>query len=157
MERVIEIMQYVMKHLLIQGETLNLERELMTSLAGLGYSREEIEMAFRLLHELPDDLRQRRCPDNSFLHTITGYRIFNSIERSKLSFACQSTIFQLLNSALITKAEVEQVMVELVLMESKEVGLKELELILHKVISDEERLVMILSYPGELSSALLLN
>ncbi len=157
MERVIEIMQYVMKQLLIHGGTTHIERELAAALSGLGYSNEEIELAFRLLHELPGDLGQKPAPDNSLLHTINGYRVFNSLERSKLSFSCQSNILKLSNSSLITKTEVEQIILELLLMENSEVGLKELDLILHKVINDEERLVMILSCSQEFGSSFLVN
>ena len=42
-------------------------------------------------------------------------------------------------------------------METKEVGLKELEIILHKVVNDVERLLMIFPHPIEIGHCFMLN
>ncbi len=154
MERVMEIANYVMKQVLFQGDSSISERNLIADLIELGYQPNEIEAAFRLLYSIPTSLKTSVVEHNL---GSNGYRIFSKAETRKLSIACQSEILRLSNAHLISAVEREKIMSEAVDLEIAEVGLKELELILHKVIQDEERLLLILYHPQEMESCLALN
>lgn len=101
------------------------------------------------------DLKTRR--PNYLDNAQSGYRVLSPVEKKKLSLACQGEIFRLLYSSLLTPEELEQVIIEALQSETDEVGVKELEAILHKVINDEERLLMIIQYPLENGPYFLLN
>jgi uncharacterized protein Smg (DUF494 family) len=154
-DRVIKIANYVMKQVLFQGENSVSERNLVAALVQLGYNPNEIEAAFKLLYSIPDTLKADDV-DISSLST-NGHRIFSQVELRKISVPCQGEIIRLVNMGLITPDEVEKVLAEALKLETYEVGLKELELILHKVITDEERLLMILVNPSDSVPCFVLN
>lgn len=157
MDRVMEIVNYVMKQLFFQGENNCSERDLMNTLSELGYSLEEIRNAFKLLYSLPDSLKTTACEYENLMESQHGHRILSPLEQQKLSFACQGEIFRLMNTALLTPHELERILIEAVQMDIPEIGLSELEKILHKVVIDEERLLLLLPQPIELTSSLLPN
>jgi len=157
MERVIEIVSFIMKQVLFQGENLCSERLLVDALVQQGFHPEEIDKAFKLLYSLPNVLKT----DVEELEDLTGledgHRIFSPTEQKKLTLTCQGEILRLFNSSLLTLNELEKVLAEALQMEANEVGLKELEQILYKVIADEERLLMIIPHPVEMGPSFLLN
>ena len=155
MERVMEIVNFVMKQVLFQGENTCSERNLVEALTQLGYDPIEIDMAFKFLYSLPNSIKSEEQSD--LIDLKEGYRILSTTEQKKLSIACQGEIIRLMSSSLLTLGELERVLEEALKFESGEVGLKELEFILHKVISDEERLLMILPYSGDIGFTFLLN
>lgn len=157
MDRVIEIVNFVMKQVLFQGDNHCSERELVDSLVHLGYTAEEIEVAFKLLHSLPGSLKTDIQTVDDLIEIKDGYRVFSLAEQNKLSLACQGEIIRLINSSLITSREVEQILAEALQSEVAELGLRELELILHKVINDDERLLMILPHSLEPGPNFFLN
>lgn len=157
MERVIEIVNFVMKQILFQGENNCSERDLMNALAQLGYTSNEIRDAFKLLHSIPSSLHETMPQFENVTDLKGGHRILSPEEHQKLTVSCQGEIFRLISSSLLTTTELERVLFEAVQMENNEVGLRELELILHKVIADEERLLLILPHPTDLGPSLLLN
>jgi uncharacterized protein Smg (DUF494 family) len=154
MERIVEIINFVIKQV-IQGNALFSEPSLTETMVRLGYNPQEIEFAFKFLDSIPH--KMRTYPVQEFSELKFGYRVFSSSEMKKLSFSCQSEIIRLKNEALLTLSEVEKVITEACQMATQEVGLKELELILHKVIVDEERLLMILPYPLDTDWLSLIN
>lgn len=157
MERVIEIVNFVMKQILFQGENCCSERDLMNALAQLGYTSDEIRDAFKLLHSIPSSLQETMPEFENVSDLKDGHRILSPEEQQKLTVSCQGEIFRLMTTSLLTTTELEKVLFEAVQMDSNEVGLRELETILHKVIADEERLLLIFPHPAELGSSLLLN
>lgn len=157
MDRVIKIVNYVMKQVLFQGENVGSERNLVYSLIQLGYHPEEIEIAFRLLSSIPTTLKSEIEERGGAIELRKGYRIFSPSEQKKLSTSCQGEIMRLMSSSLLTFSELEKVLTEALQMDIYEVGLKELELILHKVIQEEERLLMLLPHSLELGTSFLLN
>ena len=153
MERVVEIVSYVIRQYFTKHDReLNLEQSIVSDLFRLGYTQQEVETAFGLMSLIP----ARLGPKNDDKTLETGYRVLSPVEKRKLSFACQGEIFRLMNSSLLTGEELEKIIVE-ALQAEKEVGLKELETILHKVINDEERLLMILQYPLNETPSFFLN
>lgn len=157
MDRVIEIVNFVMKQVLFQGDNPCSERELVDSLVHLGYTPEEIEVAFKLLYSIPSSLKTDVQMVDDLFEIKDGYRVLSQAEQRKLSLTSQGEIIRLINSSLVTSKEVEQILAEVLQSEVQEVGLRELELILHKVINDDERLLMILPHPLELGPNFFLN
>lgn len=148
MERVIEIMNYLMKQVYAHGESGCNERDLMDTLVQLGYSPEEIHVAFKLLHSFPGSVKNVR-EENGFemINSRGGFRIFSPEEQKKLSIACQGEIYQLMRNSLLTLPELEKILMEVLQTDATEIGLKELTIIIHRVIGDRNRLLMILP-PG---------
>ncbi len=154
MERVVEIVSYVIRQYLTKpiGE-FSPDQTLVAELFRLGYTQQEVETAISLMCLIPNYFDSKVEVDNS----TNGYRVFSPIEKRKFSIAFQGEIFRLMNSSLISRDELEKVISEALQVESNEVGVKELESILHKVINDEERLLMILQYPLDNGPCFFLN
>jgi uncharacterized protein Smg (DUF494 family) len=157
MERVIEIVNFVMKQIFFRGDQGLTEQDLIEALIGLGYSLQEIEIAFKILYSLPSSIKSKAEAVGELIEVKEGVRVFSQEEQKKLSASCRAEILRLRNYSLITLAELEEILGNAVQNEFGEVGLKELENILHKVIADEERLLMILPHPAETSPKLFLN
>lgn len=158
MERVIEIMNYLMKQVCIHGENSYNERELVDSLVQLGYSPQEIHVALKLLYSFPDSVKNIQEEAIETIDSREGFRIFSPEEQKKLSLSCQGKIIQLMHNSLLTLPELEKILLEALQSEAGEIGLKELTIIIHKVIGDQERLLMILPpYPSEGNPTFLLN
>jgi uncharacterized protein Smg (DUF494 family) len=157
MERVIEIVSYVMKQVLFQGESACSERDLVFALVQLGYRPEEIEVAFKLLYSLPNTLKSEVEEIGIPIDFKQGFRVFSPSEQKKLTVSCQGEILRLVSNSLLSLGELEKVLAEAFRMDIYEVGIKELELILHKVIEEEERLLMILPPSLEMGTSFLLN
>ncbi len=157
MERVIQIANYVMKQVLDQAQEGNelSERHLIAALIEQGFEPNEIEAAFKLLYSIPATLKADDQVDADL--DVNGYRVFSPAEIRKLSLPCRGELIRLVDSALISPDELEKILAEALMMDSFEIGMKELELILHKVITDEERLLMILFHPNENAACMALN
>ena len=143
MERVIEIVNFVMKQVLDQGETHCSEKKLIEELMVLGYSTDEIKLAFKLIYSISDNLKSDPESMGSSVSIRHGHRVFSPDEQKKLSVSFQGELLRLTGLQLISSEEAEKVLIEAMQSDSAEIGLKELDLILHKVINDEERLLMI--------------
>jgi uncharacterized protein Smg (DUF494 family) len=158
MERVIEIVNYLMKQVYIHGENSCNERELVDSLVQLGYSPQEINVAFKLLYSFPDSVKNVREENVETVDSRKGLRVFSPDEQKKLSITCQGEIIQLMHNSLLTLPELEKILTEALRSEGGEIGLKELTIIIHRVIADRERLLMILPpHPSEGNPTFLLN
>jgi len=158
MERVIEIVNYLMKQVYIHGENVGTERDLVDSLVQLGYSPAEINVAFRLLFSFPGSLKVAVEEQCEIVASRKGIRIFSPDEQNKLSMTCQGELIQLMRNSLLTLAELEQILLEVLQTDEHEIGLKELAVIIHRVINDRERLLMILPpRPTEGNPTFLLN
>ncbi len=145
MERVIEIVNYLMKQVYVHGENPCSERDLFDSLVQLGYSPEEINVAFKLLYSFPDTVKtSNEIQMDADFDLEDGFRILSPDEQRKLSVVCQGEIIRLMSSSLLTLQELERILFEVSQIDSNEIGLRELETIIHKVIGDAERLMMIL-------------
>lgn len=158
MERVIEIVNYLMKQVYTHGENSYNERDLVDSLVQLGYSPEEIHVAFKLLHSFPGSVKNTWQESVETLDAREGFRVFSPDEQKKLSMACQGEIIQLMHNSLLTLPELEKILMEALQTDAGEIGLKELTMIIHRVIGDRERLLMILPpHPTEGNPTFLLN
>lgn len=142
-ERVMEIVNYVMKLLIDQGKHFGSEKHLTQELVALGYQLTEIEDALKLLYSMTSTLRERIEPGATLGRIHEGFRIFSPSEETRFSLAFRSEVMRMAASEAVTKEEIEMILLEAYLLDSKEIGLKELDQILHKVIKDEERLLII--------------
>lgn len=157
MERVVEIVSYVIRQYFNRSvREFGPDQTIVAELFRLGYTQQEVETAINLLSLIPNHF-DSKMETNDFIDVQNGYRVFSPIEKQKFSLSFQGEIFRLMNSSLLTNDELEKVISEALKIESNEVGLKELELILHKVINDEERLLMILHFPSDNGPCFILN
>lgn len=150
MDRVFEIVNYVMKQVINQGEMLYSEKQLIQTLVLLGYEREEIETALKLIYSITHGFKTQAGTQPGsqtvFGQINEGYRIFSPSEQKRFTIAFQGEIIRLASSNLLTREEIEEILCEAYLLDKKEVGLHELDQLLYKVIKDEERLLMIAPY-----------
>ncbi|GEM_PF-697110 len=156
-----EIVNYVMKHMVRQGENPLTEKDLMEILAGLGYHPDEIDSAFKLLglvsETLQDDEEQLDEVTLLIAPSSKGQRVFSPSEEKRFTLAFRNEVLRLVASGLLTKREIEELLLEAYLTERQEVGLRELEILLNKVIKDEERLMIIAPHLCEKTPSFLLN
>lgn len=157
MERIIQIISHVMKEFLTQ-EGHNCSRQSLTQeLVRLGYDPDDINAAFDSLFAAPVFLSERVNFPEQFSKIKSGQRIFSPAEQNKLSMAFQREILRLINCHLLNPSETEQVLFEAIQLEMPEVGLRELELILRKVIREEERLLLMFPYKADNAITFLVN
>lgn len=152
-----EIIHYVMKEFLNSKDNNCSRKQLTKELQQLGYNLNEIDYAFNSLLTFPFLIND----NDAFLDPVPeikpGQRIFSPAEQKKLSLSFQSEIVRLANYCLLSYAEIEKVLFEAMQLDTPEVGLRELELILHKVIKEEERISLMLPYKTDLAVNLMLN
>lgn len=158
MERIMEIINHVMREILRHDTNLCSKEGLTRELLRLGYPLDDIDTAFQSLYAVPllltEDISQ--APGEVF-EIKKGQRIFSPDEQHKFSLGFQNEILRLANSELLNINETEQILIEAMQLETPEVGIKELEVILHKVVKEEERLLLMFPYKADLSVALFLN
>ncbi|MGD9155364.1 MAG: DUF494 family protein [Bacillota bacterium] len=162
MERIMQIINHVMKEILRHDNTICSKESLTRELLQLGYPLDDIDTAFQSLYAVPLFLadKQRRKPEIFEIKCLgikKEQRIFSPEEQQKFSIGFQNEILRLANSELLNINETEQVLLEAMQMGTTEVGVKDLELILHKVIKEEERLLLILPYKADLTTLLFPN
>jgi uncharacterized protein Smg (DUF494 family) len=157
MERIMQIINHVMKEILRHDSNVCSKHSLTQDLLQLGYDIDDIDTAFKSLYVAPLFLSEEIGREPEIHHIQRGHRILGPGEQKKLSLAFQSEIFRLINCSILNAEEIEQILFEAMSMEMPEVGLKELEFILQRVIKDEERLLLILPHQNDAMPSLLPN
>lgn len=157
MDRVFEIVNYVMKQVLHQGDALCSEKQLTQTLVQLGYELEEIEAALKLIYAITDTLKTRTGSKTVLARITEGYRVFSPLEQERFTMAFRGEVLRLASTNLLTREEIEEILFEAYLLDKKEVGLRELDQLLNKVIQDEERLLVIAPYLVVDTPSFLLN
>jgi uncharacterized protein Smg (DUF494 family) len=162
MERIMQIINHVMKEILRHDSTICSKETLTRKLLQLGYPLDDIDTAFQSLYAVPLFLTDKQCRQPEMLEVQgleikNGQRIFSPDEQQKFSLGFQNEILRLTNNELLDNNETEQVLIEAMQLDKAEVGVKELEVILHKVIKEEERLLLMLPYKADLSVLLFPN
>jgi uncharacterized protein Smg (DUF494 family) len=153
-----QIINHVMKEILRHDSSIRSKESLTRELLQLGYPLDDIDTAFQSLYAAPLFLTESASTESGEIYEIKrGQRIFSPDEQRKFSLGFQNEILRLINSELLNSAETEQILIAAMQMETAEVGIKELELILHKVVKEEERLLLMLPYKTDVSVALFLN
>ncbi len=154
-----EIVNYVVKHMIRQGDNALTEKDLVEFLVGLGYEPQEIDSALKLLGFVSETLKSHEEDGERLMiaPSEAGQRVFSPSEEKRFTLAFRNEVLRLATSGLLTKGELEELLLEAYLTERQEVGLRELELLLHKVIKDEERLLIIAPILSEKTPSFLLN
>jgi uncharacterized protein Smg (DUF494 family) len=157
MERIIQIITHVIEEIL-RHESIRSRKDLERELLQLGYQSDDINTAFQSLYTVSLLLTESAEEAIGEICDIKqGQRIFSLEEQQKFSLSFQREILRLKSSALLNMAEIEQLLFEAMQMDKAEVGVRELELILHKVVKEEERLLLMLPYKTEPAVAFFLN
>jgi uncharacterized protein Smg (DUF494 family) len=157
MERIIQIIKHVIEEIL-RHDSIRSRGNLTRKLLRLGYQPDDINTAFHSLYMASLFLTEPAGgPTGEIFDIKQGQRIFSLEEQQKFSLSFQREILRLTNSALLNRAEIEQLLFEAMQMDKAEVGIRELELILHKVVKEEERLLLMLPYKAEAAVAFFLN
>jgi uncharacterized protein Smg (DUF494 family) len=157
MERIIQIINHVMKEILRHDSNVCSKQSLTRDLLQLGYDLDDIDTAFQSLYAAPLFLSDGVELKTEIRQIKRGHRILGPAEQKKLSLAFQGEIVRLMNCSILSAEEIEQILWEAMCLEMAEVGLKELEFILQRVIKDEERLLLILPYQNDTIPSLLPN
>jgi uncharacterized protein Smg (DUF494 family) len=157
MERIIQIISHVMKEILRHDNNVCSKQSLTRDLLQLGYDIDDIDTAFQSLYAVPLFLSEGVGRESEVHQCQRGHRILGPAEQKKLSLAFQGEILRLMNCSILSTDEIEQILMEAMRLEMAEVGLKELEYILQRVIKDEERLLLILPYQNDAMPSLLPN
>jgi uncharacterized protein Smg (DUF494 family) len=158
MERIMQIISHVMKEILRHDIKFCSKEGLTRELLRMGYPIDDIDTAFQSLYAVPLFLSEASSHEPGKISEIKrGQRIFSPDEQQKFSLSFKNEILRLSNCELLNIYETEQILIEAMQMETAEVGIRELELILHKVVKEEERLLLMLPYTSDVSMALLLN
>lgn len=137
MERVLEIVNYLMKQGMLSSDRPGEGDQLTQALEELGYDSNEIETALRLFTSFAN------AWDKGTEQGSVTFRIFSAREEERFSLAFREEVLRLGRLNLLSKHELEELLMEAFLLETREVGLKELDQLLHKIVKNEERLWMI--------------
>jgi uncharacterized protein Smg (DUF494 family) len=146
-----------MKQVVHQGDALCSEKQLTQTLVQLGYELEEIEAALKLIYAITDSFKTRTGTKTILAEINEGYRVFSPTEQDRFTMAFRGEILRLTSTNLLSNEEIEEILFEAYLMDKKEVGLRELDQLLNKVIKDEERLLIIAPYLVVDTPSFLLN
>jgi uncharacterized protein Smg (DUF494 family) len=158
MERIMQIINHVMKEILRHDSNDCSKESLTRDLLRLGYPLDDIDTAFQSLYAVPLFLTEENAQGKGEIFDIKrGQRIFSPDEQQKFSLSFQNEILRLAHCELINVNETEQILMEAMQLETSEVGIKDLEYILHKVVKEEGRLLLMLPYKTDISLAFFLN
>ena len=129
-ERGMQIGSILIKKLLMEnGKPIDLMEKLTES----GFTQEEIDSAIELIYSLPDQEEGAK---------YLGQRVLTIGERHKLSNEAQTYLYDLMKRGLLAKHEFELILWEASLIELPELGRRELEILLARVIDDPQRLFL---------------
>lgn len=133
-ERVVEIVTFLIRELVQRSNTVGDESRLVKLLLENGYAAHEIDAAFQVIfsHETESNQADAPLPHG-------GIRVFSQPERQKLTMAAQSHLMRLLSAELITRDELEELLVEAMGLDVTDVGLSEVIWLLGQVIEDQDR------------------
>lgn len=145
-ERIMEIVGFLLKKIIESPEEARCQGELVRGLEEQGYRRAEIDAAIELVLAVPEIISSTADPVAGH-HVNLTTRVFSGIETQKLGLTVRGRLLQYRALGLLTELEWEQVMMHLLLTDSREVGLADLHLAMRKVIEDEERLMLLLPNP----------
>ncbi|MGE5528281.1 MAG: DUF494 family protein [Patescibacteria group bacterium] len=145
-ERIMEIVGFLLRKIIESPEEARLERHLVEGLEERGYRRSEIDAAMELIFAVPEIISSafsRAIPDAPG-RTV---RVFSPLEERRLSISLRGRLLEYRALGLLSASEWEEVLMQLVFSEAREMNLADLEPALRKVVNDEERLQLISPNP----------
>lgn len=141
-ERILQIVGFLLRRILEFPEEASSEREMIRDLQERGYGQAEIDAAIELVFAVPEIVTGTLNPSARPAAATT--RIFSPAENLKLGMAAKGHLLRYREYGLLSEAEWEEVLLQLLLSESREVGLIELHHAVRKVVADEQRLLLLL-------------
>ena len=141
-ERIMEIVCFLLRRILESPEEARSEGNLVKGLEERGYGQAEIETAIELVFAVPEIITS--ATETSRRVKIATTRVFSPTEEVKLGLAVRGHLLQYREFGLLTELEWEEVLMHLLMIDSKEVGLADLHHAIRKVVGDENRLLLLL-------------
>ena len=141
-DRIMEIVGHLLRRILESPDEASSESELVRDLHAQGYRQAEIDAAIELVFAVPEIIAGTLKPPERSETTKT--RIFSPAENFKLGMVTKGHLLRYREYGLLSEAEWEEVLIQLLLSESREVGLSDLHHAVRKVVTDEQRLLMLL-------------
>ena len=141
-ERVMEILNLVLQKIITEEKKYD-EQEIISNLLARGYQMSEIDAAFELIFSVPDMFKVSKKSEQQ--KKDEGHRVFSLLEQVKISYPVQEQLLRFQNQGLIWDSEMEMLLLEAAIADEVEIGLKDLNGLLIKVIKDENRLMMMMS------------
>lgn len=143
-----EIVSFLLKQILETPDDARCQGRLVKGLVERGYRRSEIDVAIELVLAVPEIISS--TGDSDFTRsTPLGTRVFSPTEQIKLGMAVRGRLLQYRSLGLVSESECEEILLQLLLAESQEVGLADLHSAILKVVGDEERLMLLLPGAGQ--------
>lgn len=143
-KRVVNIVEYLVRHLLHQGEPLGDGKRIIGQLVAQGYQLSEIQEAFAWIFREKDIIDIEQSKDRIY----QGIRVFSSKEEMRFSQCFREELLRLLSSGLISQGEMEAIILAGVRLDRPEIDLKDLAPLLKGSVSEPERLALILTRAG---------
>ncbi|MGI6036912.1 MAG: DUF494 family protein [Limnochordia bacterium] len=145
-ERLAAAIRWLVKEILEKDWAPTLVETAVSGLLEEGFDLKEIDAALELLSALPELIRSRG--NLSFdLEDSQGLRILTWEERTKLSRAAQNWLLRLVNHELITRGELEEILVHVHSLEHGPIGISELKWIITQALEDETRAFLLITKP----------
>jgi hypothetical protein len=142
--RVREIVDLLVEMISADDDTLDTEISLIERLVKRGYHLREIDAALETLFSLPIRLIVLDTGVGSEVQTKRlSKRFFIPAERVALSTEAQTELIKLTECGLLTDAELEEALFQIVGSGLRDIGVTELLLLLMSIIPDEDRRALI--------------
>jgi len=143
-KRVAYIVEYLVRHLLHQGEPLGDGEQIIRQLVAQGYQLSEIQAAFAWIFQEQDIIDAEPPKDRIY----QGIRVFSPGEERLFSPRCREKMLRLLAEGYINQAEMEEIILAGSKTTLSEIDLKEFVVLLKQVIPDSKRLALLLPVVG---------
>ncbi|NLK07602.1 MAG: DUF494 domain-containing protein [Firmicutes bacterium] len=146
MQRITEIIHRLVAEVLHAGKESVDGLDLIKMLIREGYDADEIEQALSLVFSLPD-LIYGGIDEVSHPAWVHSMRVFSAMERFKLELDAQDYLLGLVTANLLDHAELEHVLDEAVALQVSQVGIREVQWIVGRVVEDEMRSYLLSTAP----------
>lgn len=136
----IAIVEDLVRRILHEGEPVGNSGEIVQTLLKQGYALNEIQQAFAWIfsdQEIISDEYPRE-------HLYMGERVFSPAETEKLSSDFRSSLLRYFQSGLLSKSEMEKVLMEAMMAKEALLEEKDLYVVLTRVIGENHRLLMMI-------------
>lgn len=140
----IAIVEDLVRRILHDGEPVGDSGEIVQSLLAQGYDLEEIQQAFAWIFSDQEIISD----ENSWDQLYMGERVFSPTEAEKLSVTFRSMLMRFYQAHLLTKSEMEKILLEAMACKETVLDEKDLYPILTRVIHENQRLLLMIPQSG---------
>ncbi|NPV79018.1 MAG: DUF494 family protein [Firmicutes bacterium] len=140
-ERVMEIVNLLIKLILQGGKLPESGATLVNDLLARGYNAAEIDAAFNLVFSLPEDTNMHDGQDS-----LPVRRVLDPQEKMRLTLEAQGQLETLSRLGLITPSEIDELLFYLSQMDAIGLDVSDISWLFDRIIKDQDRLVMLLGF-----------